>query len=217
MGQIMESLFCIFYLIVTFRFGILLLKNSKDDKQRKLFAITTLTLVIGDSFHLIPRIYGLMTGKIDEIYAALGFGTLVTSITMTIFYSLLYVYWCKRYNKEIKSNLGIVIFTLAFIRIALCLFPQNMWFSENSPVTWGIYRNIPFVILGIIMVAIFAKESLKNKNDNFRFASFAIFFSFLFYMPVVLFAGTYPIVGMMMLPKTICYIWLISMGYKEHK
>lgn len=33
--------------------------------------------------------------------------------------------------------------------------------------------------------------------------------SFLFYIPVVVGAGTVPILGMLMLPKTICYVLIV--------
>ena len=39
----------------------------------------------------------------------------------------------------------------------------------------------------------------------------AILLSFLFYFPVVLWADVLPIIGMMMLPKTCMYIWMLCM------
>jgi hypothetical protein len=37
------------------------------------------------------------------------------------------------------------------------------------------------------------------------------------YIPVVLLADIIPIIGMLMLPKTVCYVWLVVMGYKGTK
>lgn len=56
MGKIMEAIFCVAYLIVTFFLGIKIVKNAKDDRESKLFGIMTLVLVSGDAFHLVPRI-----------------------------------------------------------------------------------------------------------------------------------------------------------------
>ena len=43
----------------------------------------------------------------------------------------------------------------------------------------------------------------------------AIFFAF--YLPVVLWADISPIIGMLMLPKTCMYMWIVVMGYKDSK
>ena len=44
---------------------------------------------------------------------------------------------------------------LAIARIALCLAPQNAWTSATPPLSWGIYRNIPFALLGALIVVLF--------------------------------------------------------------
>jgi len=105
-----------------------------------------------------------------------------------------------------------VVYALALCRIALCLFPQNDWFSANPSLAWGISRNIPFVILG----GMIAYELFRGRNTvkGFKFAWLAVTLSFLFYIPVVLFADVIPIIGMLMLPKTACYVWLVLMGYR---
>ena len=206
MGAIMESAFCVAYLIITAIFGILLLKQGK-----RLFAILTITLVGGDAFHLAPRIYGNMTGTLGELNSALGFGTLVTSVTMTVFYVLLYHFICKRYGKPIKSNLTAAVYILAASRIALCAFPQNEWLTGGS-LFFGIIRNIPFVILGALLVGLLFEWA--RHDSYFKYSWLAVLLSFAFYIPVVLLADTFPIVGMLMLPKTACYVWLVIMGYR---
>jgi hypothetical protein len=39
--------------------------------------------------------------------------------------------------------------------------------------------------------------------------------SFLFYIPVVLFASAVPAVGALMMPKTLAYVYVIYVAYKE--
>ncbi len=39
----------------------------------------------------------------------------------------------------------------------------------------------------------------------------AVALSFAFYLPVVLFTHIIPMMGMLMLPKTVMYIWIICM------
>ena len=115
-----------------------------------------------------------------------------------------------RYTYDNKVLMYIMI-GLTAIRIGLCLFPQNDWTGE-SPVLWGIYRNIPFLIMGIIMIGLFFA---KRKDKAYSLMYLAITLSFLFYIPVVLWADANPVIGMFMLPKTCMYIWIVWMGYRE--
>ena len=43
----------------------------------------------------------------------------------------------------------------------------------------------------------------------------AIGLSFAFYVPVVLWSHTIPMVGMLMIPKTCAYVWIVAMGYSD--
>lgn len=42
----------------------------------------------------------------------------------------------------------------------------------------------------------------------------AVVISFGCYIPVVLFADAVPMVGMLMIPKTCAYVWVVLIGYK---
>ena len=66
----------------------------------------------------------LCTTGLENFTAALGIGKLVTSITMTAFYVLLYYVWRIRYKMRNGSGLSAGIFLLAAFRIVLCLLPQ---------------------------------------------------------------------------------------------
>ncbi len=48
-------------------------------------------------------------------------------------------------------------------------------------------------------------------------SSFVFLLSFIFYIPVVLWADAYPAVGMLMIPKTCAYVWMVMMGYRAVK
>ncbi|MDR1704978.1 MAG: hypothetical protein LBS19_09910, partial [Clostridiales bacterium] len=176
MRKIMEAVFCAAYLIVTGAFAALMIKTAKSGRQRMLFGSLTLVLVCGDAFHLIPRIYGAVTGTTDELYAALGFGTLITSVTMTVFYVMLWEFW-QGWTGKRRWLMSIAIYALAVCRVVLCLFPQNGWFSAAPPLSWGIYRNIPFVILGGIVAWRLFKG--RSADKRFKYAWLAVALSFL--------------------------------------
>jgi len=217
MQGIMETLFDIVYLLTVIIIGIWMIKNSKGNRQFRLFGIMAVILGCGDAFHLIPRSYALLTTGLEENAAALGFGKLVTSITMTLFYLILYNIWRIRYKVASRKFFSTIIYILAAVRITLCCFPQNKWFSINSPICWGIYRNIPFAILGAVIILLFFIEARKHHDHAFGFMWLAITLSFGLYIPVVLFSSTLPIIGILMIPKTLAYVWIILMGFFDLK
>lgn len=220
MQAIMEPIFEIPYLIGVVALGILTIRNAKGDRQYTLFGILAVILGCGDAFHLVPRMYYLITTgttTLPEQAALLGIGKLVTSITMTVFYVLLYHVWQRRYHKRESRGLTLCIYILATARILLCLLPQNQWTSADAPLSWGIYRNIPFLAMGIIIIAIYYRETRSGRDRAFRHMWLAVALSFLFYIPVVLFADAIPLMGLLMIPKTCAYVWIVLMGYNESK
>lgn len=217
MQAIMEPIFHVVYLTTVITLGIKMLSKSKDNEYFKLFGIMSIILGFGDSFHLIPRIYALLTTGLENHAASLGFGKFVTSITMTIFYLILYKIWKIRFEIKSSQKLDIAMYILAILRIILCFFPQNEWFVNNPPVSWGIYRNIPFAIMGIIMIYLLYTYGAKYKDKDYKNLGIAVILSFGFYAPVVLWASENFFVGMLMIPKTLAYVWVVLIGYKEFK
>ena len=213
MPALPESIFDICYLVYAIVSGILLLKKSKGRKYVRIFGIMTLLLGCGDAFHLVPRVLNYWTD--GDYTAALGIGKLVTSITMTLFYIL--IEYARRDRYKIAGEKGVLasVWILGIIRIALCCFPQNGWTSAEPSLLWGILRNIPFALLGILTVVLWLRSA---KNDKpLKLMWLAVTLSFLFYIPVVLFAQTMPMIGMLMLPKTCMYVWMIVMFKKAGK
>lgn len=213
MQAIFETAFDIIYLVSVITLGIIIVKGSRGNRQFSLFGIMAIVLGVGDAFHLVPRAVALCTTGLESYIAALGFGKLVTSITMTVFYVILYHIWLLRYGKK-ERLLTASVYAIAAIRIILCLMPQNDWLSAAPPLSWGIYRNIPFIILGIMMIVLFYREAKVNSDRSFRWMWLAITLSFACYIPVVLFSDAVPVTGMLMIPKTCAYVWAVVIGYK---
>lgn len=99
----------------------------------------------------------------------------------------------------------------------MCLMPQNAWVSAMPALSWGIYRNIPFAILGALIVVLFCRSAGKNHDGPFRNLWLTVALSFACYIPVVLFADVVPAVGMLMIPKTCAYVWTVLIGYNAMK
>ena len=213
MPAIGESVFDVLYLLFAIISGITLLIKAKGRTVITLFGLMTLLLGAGDAFHLIPRVLNYWSD--GDYTAALGIGKLITSITMTVFYLLFEYARRKRYGITGQRPILIVMWLLAVVRIALCCFPQNGWISAEPSLLWGILRNIPFAIIGVMTVVLWLRSASDDKC--LKRSPIAVALSFLFYLPVVLWSQSIPIIGMLMLPKTCMYIWLIVMFLKAEK
>lgn len=211
MPQIGEAVFCIVYLV----FGlvtaaVMFNHNTSETIYIGLFGWVALTLVCGDAFHLVPRIFNAFRKEYPTYEFWAGLGLLVSSITMTGFYLVLYYAW-NSYGDycggdySLSKVVLIILWGCAVLRIILCLFPQNNWFKKEGNSKWGVIRNIPFIVVGVIMVAYFVKIRVWSM-------AIAIVVSFACYLPVVLWAKKNPQIGMLMMPKTVAYMWMLGVG-----
>ncbi len=199
-----ESAFEILYLLFAVTCGIVLIAKARGGTVR-IMGAAALVLGCGDAFHLVPRVLDAFSGA--DYTAALGVGKLITSLTMTVFYVLLFFIWQRVFSKRAKPLFTAAVFVLAACRFALCLLPQNGWLQNSADMTWGVIRNIPFVLLGAAVCAVY----FRARREDGLFARFWLYIllSFLFYIPVAVGAGAVPMLGMLMLPKTVCYILML--------
>lgn len=217
MQAIGETVFDVAYLATVIVIGIQMMAKGRGEKEYFLFGVMAVTLGCGDAFHLIPRMLALCTTGLESYTVWLGAGKWITSITMTVFYVLLYYVWRIRYRIRGAKAATIAVYALALIRIALCFFPQNKWLRADAPLSWGIYRNIPFALLGLLIIVLFRHSAEKHHDTQYRFMWLTIVLSFGFYIPVVLWADMYPMIGFLMMPKTCAYVWTVMIGYMSMK
>lgn len=196
--------------------------------------VMAMLLGCGDAFHLVPRIIVNIRGEIKNQEFYLGLGNLISSITMTVFY-LVMVEMCELCvgrtsgSKDLLND-GLIVATALFVavRIFFCLFPQNRWFIKEGNKKWAIIRNVPFVIVGIIAVVtlIIAISAVASEEADVLSSVFypavligkgffiqimiATILSFAFYLPVAIKGKENPKLGMLMIPKTICYMWMMG-------
>ena len=217
MQAIVETLFDICYLATVLTVGIRMIRGAKGSRQFELFGWMAVVLGVGDSFHLVPRALALCTTGLDSFAFQLGLGKWITSVTMTVFYVLLYYVWRERYEVEGHKSLTVAVYALAAIRVIMCMMPQNQWLTDHSPLIWGVYRNIPFALLGILVIVLFYRSAKEKGDKAFGWMWLTIVLSFGFYIPVVLWAEDIPMIGMLMIPKTCAYVWTVMIGYNAMK
>jgi peptidoglycan/LPS O-acetylase OafA/YrhL len=123
----------------------------------------------------------------------------------------MYHIWRGLYGAKETKGLTAAVYALAALRFALCAFPQNGWLTNESGALWGVLRNLPFAALGALIVVLYFRR--RGELKRFRFVWLYVTLSFVFYLPVAVAAGLLPILGMLMLPKTVCYMFLIATFY----
>lgn len=198
----MESLFCAGYLLFALIAGILFLNRGGSLFNR--CAVMTFLLAGGDAFHLIPRIISNVKPEWPDKRHWLGLGNLISSITMTLFYVAL-AYVMDRYMPgRMPQAVPLILVILSAIRLCLCAFPANNWFGDGGSQRWRLYRNLPFLLAGAItigyLIALYSQWQL----------AVLVAVSFLCYLVTVMGVRKNPKLGMMMIPKTICYICIIA-------
>ena len=211
---IFETVFDLLYLTGVISAGAVMLRRSGKNSLAWKFGLMAVVLGAGDAFHLVPRMIALWTNGLEANAVALGIGKLITSITMTGFYLILYDIWRVRYGQENRRGLTVTVWSLAALRVALCLPPQNEWLTYNPSLLFGILRNVPFAVMGVLLIVLFAREAAKAGDRVFAHMWLAVLLSFAFYIPVVLFGGAVPALGMLMVPKTLAYVWIVVMGWQ---
>jgi len=93
--RIGESVFDIAYLLYDLVAGITFFSLAAGRTAFVLYGLLALVLGAGDAFHLVPRVQMHLFGVRDDTQARLGRGTQVASVTMTVFYVLLYLIWLQ--------------------------------------------------------------------------------------------------------------------------
>lgn len=210
--DLMEAVFDTCYLLFDLIAGILFFAFSHGSPLFLLYGVLTWTLCFGDAFHLVPRVLRAVKGSNEKIERQLGIGLQISSITMTIFYILLLYIWKQTfYEMTAPVMLEILIWVSAAIRIVVCMLPQNNWCGKEGNRKLSVIRNAVFAVTGICVIVLYVMSGNTYGYHMTRMAA-AIVVSFGCYLPVTLLSKKMPKIGMLMIPKTCAYIWMIVMG-----
>jgi hypothetical protein len=126
---------------------------------------------------------------------------------------ILLVIWRERF----AAKFGLLeYFLLASVpvRLIVVAFPQNDWGNSVPPAFWGPFRNLFLVVLGVGVLYLYLRDSGRRGDRLFRWIGICVLFSYLFYAPVILFVRQVPILGMLMIPKTIMYVAIQFLAYR---
>ena len=105
----------------------------------------------------------------------------------------------------------VMIWVSALIRIFVCSLPQNNWCTDAGNPKLSIIRNAVFAVTGIGVIILYAISGNTSGYHMTRMVA-AILISFGCYLPVALYSKKMPRLGILMIPKTCAYVWIIVMG-----
>jgi len=184
----------------------------------RLFLWAFALLAVGDTGHVGFRVVAYAQGGLDATafggLGLVGLGAFSTAITVTFFYALVAVIWQKRTGKP-YGWFGMLLFAAAAIRLVVMAFPQNNWNSVVPPQPWSLYRNAPLVVQGLGAAYLILRDAIAARDSLFKWVGVMILVSYAFYTPVILFVQTMPLIGMLMIPKTLAYVAIAVLAYRH--
>ena len=220
----MEISFNIVYLIVVWGLVILMIRRQPgvaeaDKPVTRLFIWAFAFLALGDTGHVGFRVLAYAGGDLERTISLfgrdlglVGLGALATAVTVTIFYMLMLVIWQRRYDKP-YGWFGWLLFAAGIARLLIMLFPANEWNNTVPPQPWSLYRNLPLMIQGLGVVYLILRDSRAAGDRPFTWIGIMILLSYAFYIPVILFVQKMPLIGMLMIPKTMAYVGIALIAY----
>ena len=220
----MEIGFNVAYLIVIWGLVIAMIRRqpnvpAENQKLTQYFIYAFGLLALGDTGHVGFRVMAFALGNLDTTFSVfglqlglVGLGALSTAITVTLFYVLMVVIWHERYKKP-YGWLGIILFAAAIIRLLIMVLPDNMWNNAVPPQPMSLYRNFFLTFLGLGAAYLILRDSTAVKDRAFTWIGAMIVISYALYIPVILLVQLYPLVGMLMIPKTLAYVAVGFIAY----
>ena len=209
--------FNVLYLIVVWFMVYLMTRHlpkvsSENYPVADRFRWAFLLLALGDTGHVGFRVVAYALGGLEANPLWVGLGALATAITVTFFYVLMLDIWRVRFDRKYGWFEYLLIASVP-IRFIVMALPGNQWGSTVPPVFWGPFRNVFLIILGVGVLYLILRDSIRNNDRLFRSVAYCIFFSYLFYTPVIFWVQDYPMLGMLMIPKTIMYVAIAFLAY----
>jgi hypothetical protein len=120
--------------------------------------------------------------------------------------------WSTRFGQK-YGWFEYLLLASGVIRLLLMLPPANQWNNTVPPQPWSLYRNIPLMILGLGVAYLILRDARQAQDRAFTWIGTMILLSYACYAPVILFVQQIPLIGMLMIPKTMAYVAIGFVAY----
>jgi len=165
-------------------------------------------LALGDSAHVGFRLLGLVRGPLHDGW--IGYGALATAITVTLF-DLLLLQGHQWLGPGRSGHLPRVLLALALLRLGLLALPQNQWAAVVPPQPWSLLRNLPLLLLTVGLGWLYLRTPGEPQRWQLRIGVLLLA-SALCHLPVILWIQQQPLLGLLMIPKSLAYLamgWIV--------
>ena len=222
----MEISFNILYLAVVWWLVVAMLRRlpqvaAADQKIGRYFIWAFALLALGDTGHVGFRVLAYALGGLDATLniagleiGLVGLGALSTAITVTFFYVLLLFIWQERFDRSL-GWFGWLLIASAAVRLVVMTLPGNQWNSVVPPQPMSLVRNFFLTISGLGVAILILRDAARTGDRVFTWIGISILVSYGFYIPVILFVQTLPLIGMLMIPKTLAYVAIAIIAYQN--
>jgi hypothetical protein len=221
-AQWMELVFDLAYLAAIYLLvGLMSRRLARGDDPGRLlhrFRNGFLLLAIGDTGHVGFRVVAYLMGGLDSTVSVAGLrvplvgpGALATAVTVTVLYMILLDFRRVRSGRGFTASWWLLM-AMGVVRFALLIPSANDWGATVPPEGWSLVRNAPLVVLGIGVAVLFLRDGLAGKDGTSVGIAVLIVLSYAFYAPVILFVRRVPMIGMLMIPKTLMYLAMAWLG-----
>jgi hypothetical protein len=213
----MEISFNILYLIVVWGLVVSMFRRMPEltgDHRRlaRLAAWAFALLALGDTGHVGFRVLAYALGGLETQVRVLGYnvglvgaGALSTAITVTFFYMLVLEAWRVRFAQRYNA-FAVLLLAAGVVRLALMAPSINAWNSVVPPQPWSTIRNLPLILQGLGAAYLILRDAARQRDRTFLWVGSMILVSYACYLPVILWVQQYPLLGMLMIPKTMAYV-----------
>lgn len=221
-----EIVFNLSYLLVvwglvaafwTRRAGLVPHLRRQSDLAMYAFAL----LALGDTGHVGFRVWAYALGGLEATLpvfggalSLVGVGALATAITVTLFYVLMLELWRVHFDRT-HGPFEYLLISAAVVRLILMVAPLNHWEAVVPPQPWGVIRNLPLIVQGLGLAYLTLREARRANDRPFLWIGVSILVSYACYLPVILFVQQAPLLGMLMIPKTLAYVVIGLIAYAD--
>jgi hypothetical protein len=221
-----EIIFNLSYLVVIWSLVALIVARRKTLilRRRRLADLTAIAfalLALGDTGHVGFRVWAYALGGLESQVrlfgrpvSLVGAGALATAVTITLFYAVMLEAWRVRFNRR-YGNFEYGLLILAAARLYMMTLPLNNWQLTVPEQPWSTIRNIPLMIQGLGLAYLILRDAVAAHDNTFRWVGVSILVSYACYLPVILFVQQIPLLGLLMIPKTMAYIAIGVLLYND--
>jgi len=221
---IFETVFNVVYLLTVWYLVILMAVKlpkvqAKNKTVARLVLLAFVLLAAGDTGHVGFRVAAHLLGDLNKTVSVfgspmslLGIGMLTTAYTVTLFYMVFVYVWQERFNQKATWFTWLLL-AAGVARLIFMALPANDWGNTVPPQPVSLYRNIFLMVQGVGLIWLILTSAYKANDNTFKWIGWMVVVSYAFYTPVILFAQQIPVIGMLMIPKTIAYVAIAIFAY----